>query len=59
MVTDDQNVKPSAIEIIGSNTVNVGQSIHLDVKVKPVNTANKEVPFRELIMPLQRRKVMW
>lgn len=46
MVTDDQNVKPSAIEIIGSNTVNVGQSIHLDVKVKPVNAANKEVEWK-------------
>ena len=46
MVTDDQNVKPSAIEIIGGNTVNVGESIHLDVKVKPINAGNKEVEWK-------------
>lgn len=46
MVTDEQNVKASAIEIVGSNTVNVGESTQLNVKVKPINAGNKEVEWK-------------
>ncbi|MGN1206493.1 MAG: leucine-rich repeat protein [Eubacterium sp.] len=46
LVTDDQNVKASAVEITGKNEVNVDETIQLEAKVKPLNAGNKEVEWQ-------------
>lgn len=46
LVTDDQTVKASGIEVTGEETVNVGETVSLTATVKPVNAGNKEVTWK-------------
>ena len=46
LVTDDQTVKASGIEITGTEKVNIGESISLTANVKPINAGNKEVTWK-------------
>lgn len=46
LVSDDQTVKASSIEISGKEEVNVGEKITLTATVKPKNAGNKEVEWQ-------------